>query len=75
MEIEELVKSMLAILRAVGIPLNDLTSRRQERVAKACLAVAGVMSEFKDTSNNGVYVKTREIIEFENKFLGEKKFS
>jgi len=72
MEIEELVKSMLAILRAVGIPLNDLTSRRQERVAKACLAVAGVMSEFKDTSNNGVYVKTREIIEFENKFLGEK---
>ena len=66
--IEEKVEQTLNIIRQVGIPVRDLTPRRQERLAKALLAVAHLKpsmpwreatSHFADTAEP---ITTREII-------------
>lgn len=65
------------ILRQVGVPMRELTQRRQVRVAKALLAVACVepdmewseaRSFFNDTANP---ITTRQIIRFWNEHYGE----
>ena len=75
--IEEKVEQALNIIRQVGIPVRDLTNRRQERLAKALLAVAHLKpsmpwkeasSHFADTAEP---VTTREIIKFWNEHYGE----
>ena len=75
--ITEKVEQALNILRLVGVPVRDMTSRRQERVAKALLAVAGVLpggkwadatSHFDDSAEP---LTTREIIGVWNQHFGE----
>lgn len=69
---QKLIFSMLDILGEVGIPL-DVTPRRLERMALACLSVGGIKSSFKDvkSANDGRFLTTREIIAFENAHYGE----
>ena len=47
------IKEALCILEGLGVPLNDLTDRRKERMAKTFMSVAGLRpgmgwSEIKD---------------------------
>ena len=75
--IEEKVEQALNILRQAGIPVRDLTKRRQERLAKALLALAHLQpsmpwseatSHFSGTADP---VTAREIIQFWNEHYGE----
>lgn len=70
---ESLVFSMLDILEQVGIPVNGLTDRRKERMSEACLAVAGIKTSFSEvqSSEDGTFLKTRDIIEYVNRYFGE----
>ena len=69
----KLVFSMLDILTAVGVPVNN-TDRKLERMAKACMAVGKIKRSFKEavSSENGDYSRSRDIISFENANYGEK---
>ena len=72
------VEQALNIFRLVGIPVREMTPRRQHRAAKALLAVAGVLPDMKwsqATSHfNGTSkpLTTREIIKIWNAHYGEK---
>ncbi len=74
----EKVEQALNILRSIGVPLRSYTKRRQERVAKALLAVGYLQphmlwSEAKSFFDEGPKpVTTREIIRFWNAHYGEK---
>jgi site-specific DNA-cytosine methylase len=73
----EKVEQALAILRFVGVPLREMTRRRQERVAKALLAVAGLRPadpwpKAKSHVHDGFKpVTTRDILKFWNANYGE----
>lgn len=75
--IGERVEQALSVLRQVGIPVRELTVRRQVRVAKALLAVARLTSEvpWGDATShfNGTAepITTRGIIKFWNEHYGE----
>lgn len=72
--IKRLYSDMLDILSIVGIPVEDLPSdRRREKMAGACLATGQIISSFKEAKSvmNGTFLKTRDIIEFENTHYGE----
>ncbi len=72
--VKKLYSDMLDILVAIGIPLETLsTDRRKEKMAGACLATGQVVSSLKETKSvmNGMFMKTRDIIDFENKHYGE----
>jgi type II restriction enzyme len=76
--VQKLTAEALLILETLGIPLKGLTLRRQEKMAKVFLAVAGMKpgdlwSTAKDsTSNGGFNLQTRQIISFINLHLDEK---
>lgn len=76
-KIQKLTNEALVILSALGVPLADLTKRRQEKMAKAFLAVAGMKtdtpwSEAKDSmSDGGHQLQSRQIISFMNSHLNE----
>lgn len=72
--VRKVINQAIDILIAVGIPLADLTERRQERAAMAFLAVAGVSDNFamaKPAKAPG-FLKTREIINYINNHFEEK---
>jgi len=71
--VAKLVFTMLDILNAVGVPVND-TDRKLERMAKACMAVGKIKHSFKEavSSENGDFLRSRDIINFENANYGEK---
>ena len=71
-----LVEQGLIILQDLGVPLENLTERRKEKMAKAFLAVAGLKpgmswSQAKDNDDKHQLL-SRQIIEFMNAHLGEK---
>ncbi len=70
--IKRLVFRMLDVLCTVGIPV-DSTDRRLERMAKACMAVAGIRRSLGEavSSEDGLFLRSRDIIVFENKYYGE----
>lgn len=72
-EVKALIYDMLDILDAAGINLTGMTDRRKERTACACLAVAGIKTSMREARSmmNGVYLRTRDIIEYENEHFGE----
>ena len=76
--IGEKVEQALNILRHIGVPVRDMTKRRQERTAKALLAVAGLRPEMPWSAatshfdGTGSPMTTREIIRFWNAHYGEK---
>lgn len=69
--VTRLVKSMLAILEAVGIPLENVHDRTRMRIAEAVLAVAGIKKSFAEavSSDDKRFLTTRQIIDYENKYL------
>ncbi len=69
---KKLIFSMLDILGDVGVPL-DGTPRRLEKMAMACLAVGGISKSLAEakSADDGHFLTTREIIEFENRHFGE----
>lgn len=73
--IEQLVVQALDILGALGIPIDGLTKRRKERMAKAFLAVAGLKpgQTWADAQSNdtGHRLLSRAIIRFMNSHLAE----
>ncbi|MBR1411035.1 MAG: hypothetical protein IJ580_08060 [Prevotella sp.] len=73
-QVQKLYSDMLDILKAVGIPVDKLTTdRRREKMAGACLAAGQIIKSFKEAKSvmDGSYLKTRDIIDFENKHYGE----
>lgn len=72
-KIQRLYLNMLNILEDVGISLEGLTDRRKEKMVGACLATGQIVNSFKETKSimDGAFLKTRDIIEFENNHYGE----
>ena len=73
-KIKHLILHLLDVLQQVGIPMENLTDRRKERMAEVCLAVAGIKSNFRDAleKQESEFLRTRDIIEFMNENYGEK---
>ena len=69
-KIQRLIREALQVLQCLGIPIEDLTDRKKEKMAMAFLAVGDVKrsSEWKKIkdANMDYRLKTREIISFEN---------
>lgn len=72
--IDKLINGMLQILEETGIPLESIGTRTQIRIAEAVLAVGDVRKSFQEakSAEDGHFLTTRQIIEFENKYLAEK---
>lgn len=72
--VKKLYEDMLDVLTAVGIAVTELSSdRRREKMAGACLAVGQIVTSFREAKSvmNGSFLKTRDIIKFENDHYGE----
>lgn len=71
--VQKLIFDMLDILESTGIDFSGFTDRRKEKMACACLAVAGVKKSFKEARSmmNGVFLRSRDVIAFENENYGE----
>ena len=73
-QVQELINQTLYILDCFGVPM-DATPRRLERMAVAFLACGDIKSlkDFKSAKdlNSGFSLKTREIIQFVNKYFEE----
>lgn len=72
--VKKLISSMITVLDAVGIPLDDCTEHMKMRIAEATLAVADIRNTFSEakSSDDGHFLTTKDIIEFENKHLSER---
>lgn len=74
-ETKKLIEIAAEILTAIGFPIQELTPRRSERVAMALLATANINSMSKinqpKTIDDGIVMKTRDIINFMNSHFGE----
>lgn len=72
---KKLIAIAAEILTAIGFPIQELTPRRSERVAMALLATANIDSMSKinqpKTIDDGIVMKTRDIIDFMNAHFGE----
>lgn len=71
-KVRSLVYNLLDVFQKIGIPV-DGTDRRVERMAKACLAVGKIKKSFAEalSEENDGFVRTRDIISFENENYGE----
>jgi len=67
----KLIDEAVDILDAVGIPTIGKTERTLERMAMAFLAVAGVSEHWGQVVDNR-FLKTRDIIDFNNKYFEER---
>lgn len=74
-EVQRLITEAIEVLTILGIPFNGLTWRRIERIAMAFLATGQINAvngweNIKDL-NDGINMKTRDIIKYNNEFFGE----
>lgn len=71
-KVMSLVYNLLDVFQKIGIPV-DGTDRKVERMAKACLAVGKIKKSFAEalSEENDGFVRTRDIISFENENYGE----
>lgn len=71
-KIKNLIWKLLDIFQLIGVPVQD-TPRNLEKMAKAAMAVGGIRKSFQDaiSETEGVFLRTRDIITFENKYYGE----
>ena len=69
--VKKVIMSMLNVLEAVGIPLENESDRTKIRIAEAVLAVSGIKKKFAEaiSSDEKNFLTTRQIIDYENKFL------
>lgn len=72
-KVQQLYLDLLSILELLGITMTGLSDRRKEKMAGACLATGQVVSSFKEVKSimDGTFLKTRDIIDFENLHYGE----
>jgi len=73
-KVQHLIFNMLDILKAVGIPFSQVKSTRGlEKMAMAYLVVGQIKSDFSEalSCDNGQFLKTRDIISFENQYYSE----
>ncbi len=72
---QKLIDATAKILTAIGFPIQELTPRRRERSVMALLATADIdkLSKINQpkTTDDGVVMKTRDIIDFLNTHFGE----
>lgn len=71
--VQKIINEALDILEGVGIPFKNKSERSLERMALIFLAVAGVTKDWKKvkSSEDKIYLKTRDIISFINKNFEE----
>lgn len=71
-KVRSLVYNLLDVFQKIGVPV-DGTDRKVERMAKACLAVGKIKKSFAEalSEENDGFVRTRDIISFENENYGE----
>jgi hypothetical protein len=73
--LEDLLKQTLFALESFGVPLIGLSRRRQEKMAKAVLALAGLKPGMSWSQTQGDdnqrHLRSREIIAFMNAYLAE----
>ena len=70
-KVKNLVFNILDVFQLIGIPFDN-TDRKLERMAKACLAVGKIKKDFSEAcSFEDGFTRTRDIIAFENEYLGE----
>ncbi len=69
---DRLIGQMLDVLAATGIPVEKEPVRTRRRIAEAALAVAGISKSFAEanSSDDGCFLTTRQIIAFENEKFG-----
>lgn len=72
--VQLLYLDMLSILETVGISMEGLSDRRKEKMAGACLATGQIIKSFREAKSimDGSFLKTRDIIDFENAHYGEQ---
>jgi type II restriction enzyme len=63
--VQKMINEALEILESVGIPLENKTERRMERMAVCFLAVASVTDDWSKASSDNFY-KTRDVISYIN---------
>lgn len=70
--VDRLIRQMLDVLTATGIPVEREHVRTQQRIAEAVLAVAGISKSFAEahSSDDDRFLTTRQIIAFENDKFG-----
>lgn len=68
-KVQRLILRMIEIFESVGLPIKG-TDRRLEKMAMACLAVGDISSHLSQ-AKSGVFLKSRDIITFENTHFGE----
>ena len=73
-QLQKLYQDFLKILEAVGIPTNDLSDREKEKMVGACLAIGNAKKSLSELISRQVSdaQKTRDIINYENKYFAEK---
>ena len=72
--VKQAIFAMLDVLDAVGVPMASLTDRRKELIAEACLALGDIHSTLQACQpNRGRYLKTRDIISYENLHFQEHR--
>lgn len=67
------INIVLGILKEVGIPFEGLSQLRLQRMAEACMAVGRIKDSLSEAKSvkDGVFLRTREILKFENEHYGE----
>lgn len=67
------IRIVLKILKEVGIPFDGLTDLRLQRMAEACMAIGQIKDNLSEAKSvkDGVFLRTREILKFENENYGE----
>ena len=72
--VQQLYLDMLSVLETIGIAMDGFSDRRKERMAGACLATGQIVNSFKEVKSimDGSFLKTRDIIDFENAHYGEQ---
>lgn len=75
-EVQKTIREALFIMKALGIPIEDYTPRKQEKAAMALCAVGCVKksSDWKKIKdeNDGYSITTKEIIEFYNSYFQDR---
>ena len=74
-KIQELIHSGLEIIESVGVPIDDLTLRRLEKMSMSFLALCAIntSNKWSETSSivDGHILRTREIITYLNEYFEE----
>lgn len=73
-DVKKCISDMLDIFRAVGIPLDNLSDRRLEKMAMACMAVGQIKTSLSEaqSAESGLFYKSRDVINYENSNYSEK---